>query len=152
MTCVQKIRRWNVKIFLTFFTKGIWHLVLSDLHRRTDSFYRAQTLYAQGSLFYYLPADWYQAIVIFHSLDVASIRLYPLALFEIDIDDPNSRFRRRYLPAVMYVHEHNTAIVGKRKRNSICRFHLIPSLFCVFNERISFITYVCIVSGTPRRG
>lgn len=83
-------------------------------------------------LFYYLPADWYQAIVIFHSLDVPSIRLHPLALFEIDIDDPNSRFRRRYLPVVMYVREHNTRHCWQRKRNSICRFCFIPSLFYTF--------------------
>lgn len=124
----------------------------SIYERTEDSFYRSQTSRAQEKVYFitFQPTDIRQSLFSIPP-DVPSIRLHPLALFEIDIDDPNSRFRRRYLPVVMYVREHNTAIVGKG--NVIAYADFASSRVCsIPSVRISFITYVCIVSGTSRRG
>lgn len=114
----------------------IWHFVFfrrSIYEGTEDSFYRSQTSRAQRRRFILLPSSrLISGNRYFPFADVPSIRLHPLALFEIDIDDPNSRFRRRYLPVVMYVREHNTRHCWQRKRNSICRFCFIPSLFYTF--------------------
>lgn len=139
----QDLRRWNIHILLNisqlFFYDERYvfdtSLVLSDLHRRTDSFCRVQT--SRVGRFILLSSSRYQAIVIFHSLDVPSIGLF-LILFRIDIDDANSRFRRRYLPVVMYVREHNMAIVGKGNVIAYADFASSQSLYYYIFDKNRF--------------